>query len=250
MNTQVGDRITLIGRSTHNQMRQRTMTVIGIYDIGVAALEQQTTYISLAEAQTLYDLPGQTTEVVVTLKKIGQEPPVVTALTPFLQGDEIQTWAQAFPELQTAMSSKNGAMSIFSVIMLLIAGIGVINLLLMAVYERTREIGLLGAMGMRPRQIMTLFIIEGAMLGLVGVLAGAVLGIGLNGFFGVVGMDFTQYAGLSDYMALITGKVYTSLALGSMLSRGLPVLVIAVLAALYPAREASRHEPAEALHYV
>ncbi len=250
MNAQVGDRITLIGRSTHDQMRQRTMTIIGIYDIGVPTLEQQTVYISLAEAQTLYDLTGQTTEVVITLKKIGQEPPVVAALTPSLKGDEVQTWAQAFPDLQNAITSKNGAMSIFSVIMLMIAGIGVINLLLMAVYERTREIGLLGAMGLKPRQIMALFVIEGALLGLVGVAAGAVMGIALNGLLGVVGLDYSQFTSLSAYMALITGKVYPTLALGSLLSRGLPVLIIAVLASLYPAREASRHEPAEALHYV
>jgi len=250
MNVQVGDRITLIGRSTHDQMRQRTMTIIGIYDIGVPTLEQQTVYISLAEAQTLYDLTGQTTEVVITLKKIGQEPPVVAALTPSLKGDEVQTWAQAFPDLQNAITSKNGAMSIFSAIMLMIAGIGVINLLLMAVYERTREIGLLGAMGLKPRQIMTLFVIEGALLGLVGVAAGAVMGIALNGLLGVVGLDYSQFTSLSAYMALITGKVYPTLALGSLLSRGLPVLIIAVLASLYPAREAARHEPAEALHYV
>ena len=175
MNVQVGDRIGLIGRSTHDQMRQRTTTIVGIYDIGVPTLEQQTVYISLFEAQTLYDLTGQTTEVVITLKKIGQEPAVIASLTPSLKGDEIQSWAQAFPDLATAVNTKGGAMTIFSVILLMIAGIGVLNLLLMAVYERTREIGLLGAMGLKPRQIMTLFVIEGALLGLVGVATGAVM---------------------------------------------------------------------------
>ncbi len=63
-------------------------------------------------------------------------------------------------------------MNIFSVIILLIAGIGILNLLLMAVYERTREIGLLGAMGLKPRQISLLFILEGTLMGLVGVAAG------------------------------------------------------------------------------
>lgn len=250
MNVQVGDRIGLIGRSTHDQMRQRTTTIVGIYDIGVPTLEQQTVYISLFEAQTLYDLTGQTTEVVITLKKIGQELAVIASLTPSLKGDEIQSWAQAFPDLATAVNTKGGAMTIFSVILLMIAGIGVLNLLLMAVYERTREIGLLGAMGLKPRQIMTLFVIEGALLGLVGVATGAVMGTALNGLLGIVGLDYSKFTGMTSYMALITGRVYPTLALGSLLSRGLPVLIIAVLASLYPAREASRHEPAEALHYV
>ncbi|HEY9152236.1 MAG TPA: ABC transporter permease, partial [Anaerolineales bacterium] len=184
MNIQVGDKITLVGRSTHQQMRQRSMTVGGIYDIGVPTIEKKTVYISLAEAQSLYDLPNQSTEIVITLKQLGQEPPVMAALTPSLQGDEIESWAQSFPDLQQAITAKSGAMEVFSIIIMLIAGIGVLNLLLMAVYERTREIGLLAAMGLKPRQIMFLFVLEGAMLGLVGVAAGFVLGLILNGSLG------------------------------------------------------------------
>jgi len=250
MDVQVGDKITLVGRSTHQQMRQRTMTVGGIYDIGVPTIEKQTIYISLAEAQSLYDLPNQSTEIVITLKQLGEEPPVMAALTPALHGDEIESWAQSFPDLEQAITTKNGAMEIFSVIIMLIAGIGVLNLLLMAVYERTREIGLLAAMGLKPSQIMTLFVLEGAMLGLVGVAAGFILGLILNGSLGIVGIDYSQFAGISDYMALISGRVYPTLGIENFLNRAVPVFIIAILAALYPAHEASQHEPAEALHYV
>jgi ABC-type lipoprotein release transport system permease subunit len=250
MDLKVNDRFTLVGKSFHNQTRQRTMTVIGIYDLNVPSIEQKSVYVSLSEAQSLYDLPGQSTEIMLTLKQIGQEAQVTAALKSALAGDETQTWAQAFPELQTAIQTKGNAMQIFSVIILLIAGIGVLNLLLMAVYERTREIGLLGAMGMKPRQIMMLFICEGIMLGLLGALVGEVLGIGLNAIFRVVGFDLTQFSGITDYMALISGRIYNSLALGTMLTRGLPVVIITILASLIPAREASRQEPSEALHYV
>ena len=250
MNVQVGDRITLVGQSTHEQMRQRTMTIVGIYDVGVTSLEQSTVYISLAEAQDLYDLPGQSTEVIITLKKLGEEPAVISALSASLPGYEYETWAQAFPELQNAVGAKNEFMAILSFIILMIAAIGVINLLLMAVYERTREIGLLGALGFRPRQITLLFVLEGAMLGLAGVLVGAVLGYGLNGLFSLTGLDFSSYASATSYMALITGKIYPSILPGSLLTRSLPVLLITILAALYPAHEAARHEPAEDLHYV
>jgi ABC-type lipoprotein release transport system permease subunit len=250
MNVKVGDKFTLVGRSTHNQMRQRTMTIIGIYDLGLSSIEKKTLYISLGEAQSLYDLPGQSTEVVISLKKLGQESAVIASLTPVLPGYEFESWAQSFPDLQQALQTKGGAMQIFSIIILMIAGIGILNLLLMAVYERTREIGLLGAMGLRPGQIMILFLTEGALLGLVGVAAGAILGLASNGILGVVGLDYSQFANLSDYMALISGKVYPSLSMGTIFTRGLPVLIIAILASYYPAREAARREPAAALHYV
>jgi ABC-type lipoprotein release transport system permease subunit len=250
MDVQIGDRLTLVGQATHSQMRQRTMTVIGIYNLGVPSLEQQTVYISLGEAQSLYNLTGQSTEVVITLKKLGEEPAVVAALTPTLKGYELETWAQAFPDLANTIGAKNQVMAVFSLIILLIAAIGVINLLLMAVYERTREIGLLSAMGLKPRQIMLLFVLEGTLLGLIGVAVGAILGYLGNGLLGLVGIDYSQFTSLTTYTALITSRVYPSFVPGSLLSRGLPVLIVAFLASLYPAREASRREPAEALHYV
>ena len=71
MGVTVGDRFTLAGRATHEQMRSRTMTVVGIYDIGMADIEKRTVYMSLGEAQDLYGLTGQSTEVAISLKQIG-----------------------------------------------------------------------------------------------------------------------------------------------------------------------------------
>ena len=250
MQLKVGDRITLVGSDIHKQNRQRSMTVVGIYDIGLPTNERNNLYISLGEAQDLYRLTGQSTVVDVTLKKLGQENAVVASLTPALPGYEVESWEKNFPELTDAINQKGAVMNVFSVIINVIAGIGILNLLLMAIYERTREIGLLGAMGLKPREIALLFILEGTMIGLVGVAAGMVLGLALNGSFSVVGMDYSQFSSVTEYMALISGKVYPTLGLGNLFSRALTIVVIATLAAWIPATEAARREPAEALHYV
>jgi len=250
MDVEVGDRITLVGRSAHEQMRRRTMTVVGVFDIGLPAFEKRTVYISLYEAQDLYNLHGQATEVIIILKQIGQEAPVAAALNRALTGYEIDTWEDSFPELRQALGMKNAVMGIFGLIILSIAGIGILNVMLMAVYERTREIGLLGAMGLKPRQILALFLAEGVMLGLVGALTGTVLGLLINGILSRVGIDYSQFANLTEYMALMSGRVYSTIVPGLMLKRALTVIVIATLAALLPAREAARREAAEALHYV
>jgi ABC-type lipoprotein release transport system permease subunit len=250
MDATVGDRITLVGRSTHQQMRQRTMTVVGIFDLGMPDIEKSRVYISLAEAQSLYDLTGESTEVAIVLKQLGQEPAVIAALKPALPGYEIDSWETNFPELQSALGTKGGVMNIFSVVILGIAGIGILNLLLMAVYERTREIGLLGALGLRPRQISLLFILEGTMIGLVGVAVGIVLGLIINGVLKQVGLDYSAFSSVTSYMALAGGRVYPQWGVDKLLWRGLTVAVIAALAAVIPAREAAQREPAEALHYV
>ena len=246
----VGDRVTMVGSDIHKQNRQRTMTVIGIYDIGIPSMEKATSYISLTEAQNLFGLRDQSTEVQITLKRVGTESAVVNALTPLFPGYEVESWAKNYPELSNAVGRKNIVMDIFSVIIVMIAGIGILNLLLMAIYERTREIGLLGAMGLKPRQIATIFILEGTLIGVVGVVAGIAIGLATNLSLGQVGMDYSSFAGVADYMALISGRVYPTLGLSKIVGRGSVVLIIAMLAALLPALIAARREPSEALHHV
>jgi ABC-type lipoprotein release transport system permease subunit len=250
LGVQVGDRLTLAGRAAHQQLRQRTVTIAGIFDLGMPDIERQRVYISLAEAQALYDLPNESTEVVISLKQIGPEHAVIAALQPGLPGYELASYETNFPELQSALSTKGSVLNVISVVILLIAGIGILNLLLMAVFERTREIGLLGALGMRPAQISFLFVLEGTLMGLVGVLVGIVLGLGLNGLFRQVGFDFSALSSATSYTALITGRVYPTWGAELLLTRAVTVAVIAALAALIPAREAARHEPAQALHFV
>ena len=111
MGITVDDRITMVARATHEQNRQRTMTVVGIYDVGVPTVEKTTIYMSLLEAQQLFGLDGQVTEVVVSLKQIGQETGVVNHINANLSGYEVDTWINSFPELKQTMDMKT---SIFS----------------------------------------------------------------------------------------------------------------------------------------
>jgi ABC-type lipoprotein release transport system permease subunit len=250
MSLKVGDRFTLTGLDMHQQMRNRTMTVAGIYDVGMADIEKRSVYISLSEAQDLYGLNGQATEVVVFLKQLGQEPAVMNALKPGLPGFEMSSWQTNFPELQATIDTKGKAMDIFSFIMMFIVGIGILNLLLMAVFERTREIGILGALGLKPIQISILFVLEGTLMGVVGLAFGVALGLLFNFLFTKVGFDYSAFSTMTSYTALISGRIYPTLGLEKLPLHGLLVLIIAILFSFYPAIQAARNEPAKSLHYV
>ena len=250
MNVKVGDRITMVGNATHEQTRQRTMTIVGIYDVGVPTIEKGTIYMSLNEAQQLFDLNGQVTEVVINLHQIGQESSVINTINASQPGYDIATWETSIPELKQTMEMKTTVMGVFGIAMLGIAAIGILNLLMMAVFERTREIGVLGALGLKPGQIMTLFLLEGILIGVVGAIFGAILGTLLNGALSIYGIDYSAFADATEYTALISGRIYSQMSLLKTLQHALSILIISALAAFSPAREASRREPAEALHYV
>lgn len=246
----VGDRITLVGRATHEQMRRRTMTVVGIYDLGLPEVEKSLIYISLAEAQSLFNLRNQATEVDIALESVGQERDAAASLGAALPGYEVSTWQELNPEMKQSLDVDKQVMNIFGMVVLLIAGVGILNLMLMAVFERTREIGLLAAMGLKRREIMSLFLIEGILIGLLGAIAGFFLGGLVVSVVGRYGIDFSASASMGEMMALLGDKLYPRLSVDLLIQRSLTVAVIAMVASLYPAWQASKREPAEALHYV
>jgi ABC-type lipoprotein release transport system permease subunit len=246
----VGDRVTLLGRSKNELMRQHTMTVVGIYDLHTPEVEKGSVFIPLIDGQTLYNLRGQATEAAIFLQQVGAEAGVMSALQAQLPGYEVDTWQTLRPEIRQTMQTKVAFSSFVGIVILIIAGIGILNLMLMAAFERTREMGVLAALGMKGRQIMGLFLLEGAFIGLVGAVIGCGLGALLIGWVGQVGIDLGAYSGMGEVMALLGDRLYPSITLADLLSRGLLVVVIAAIASLYPAWQASRQEPAQALHHV
>jgi ABC-type lipoprotein release transport system permease subunit len=250
LNVTAGDRVTLLGRGAHEVMRQRTMTIVGIYDLGMPEAEKAMAFITLPEAQTLYDLRDQATEVTIVLNQVGQEDAVLKALQGALPGYEIDSWATLRPELRQAMDTKAGVTGFLGFVVLMIASIGILNLMLMAVFERTREMGVLAALGMKGRQIMGLFLLEGALIGAVGAVIGCVIAVVLLAIMGQIGFDLSSMSGMGEITALMGDRIYPSFSVSEVIGQGIAVAVIAALASLFPAWQASRQEPATALHHV
>jgi len=250
LDVSVGNRVTLVGRQRNGAMRQHSMTIVGVFDLGLPDAEKGMVFITLPEAQTLYKLRDQETEVTITLRGVGQEKALMSELQKDLPNYEVDSWETLMPELRQTMDIKATFVSIFGFVVLMIASIGILNLMLMAVFERTREMGVLAALGMKGRQVMGLFLLEGVFVGLVGAVIGCLLGWALVVALAQVGIDFSFASQAGDITALMGDRIYPSTTALDILTTGIAVLVIAALASLYPAWQASRQEPAEALHHV
>ncbi|MBN1318897.1 MAG: ABC transporter permease [Anaerolineales bacterium] len=246
----VGDRVMVVGRRLNESMRQRTMTIVGIYSLGLEEAERTAVYINLPVAQTLYNLRGQETEVAISLANVGQEDKFMSELQSELPNFEVDTWNTLRPEMQQTLQAKSYATSILGTLVVLIASIGILNLMLMAVFERTREMGVLAALGMKGRQIMILFLLEGTFIGIFGAIIGAVLGGLLVQAVAQVGIDLGYAEGMGDMVALLGERLYPSLSIAKTIGFALLVVVIAAAASIIPAWQAARKEPAEALHQV
>ncbi len=245
-----GDRVILLGRGKNEQMRQRTMTIVGIYDLGMPDAETGTVFITLAEAQSLYNLRGEVTEVSINLQSVGQESTVIPALEKALPGVEIDSFDTLRPEIRETLRTKLAFTTIFGLIVIFIACIGILNIQMMAVFERTREMGVLAALGLKGRQVMGLFLLEGTLIGVVGAAVGGLLAVILLVWLKRVGIGMPSVSGMGDVVALIGDRIYPSVAPVGIISRAVTVAIMAAIASFYPAWQASRKQPAEALHHV
>ena len=248
----VGDSVTLLGRSKNEAMRQHNFNVVGIYDLHTPDAEKGTVFIPLADAQTLYNLRDQVTEVPIFLKQIGSEAAVMTALQNQLPNYEIDSWQTLKGDLKETLDAKFAYTSFFGIVVIVIASIGILNLMLMAVFERTREMGVLAALGMKGRQIMGLFLLEGIVHRAWWARSSAARSASLLiALMGSAGLDFSKMTtGMGEVGVLMSGKIYPTITAGDLFTRAIIVVVIAAIASLYPAWQASRKEPAQALHHV
>ena len=250
LEVEVGDRVDLVGRGRGDDLHQTSMTVVGIFDLGMREAEEGLVFITLNEAQKIYRLRDQATEVAITLAGFGNEQSTIDALQADMTVYEVDSWDTLRPEIRQLMETKGGFTSFLGFVVLLIASIGVMNILLMSVFERTREMGILAALGMKGRQLMALFLIEGTMLGVIGAVIGGVLGGLLVWLIAQVGIDLSYVEDAGEIGSLMGNRIYPYVSVGKVLSRGVSVAFIAALASLYPAWVASRKQPADVLHHV
>ncbi len=254
LNVTVGDRVSLLGRRKDESMRQRSMTVVGIFNLGLGEAEKSLLFMNLPTAQTLYNLRNQETEVAVVLEEIGQEDTLIDAIAPGFPNHEVDSIYTLRPEFAEALNTDRIFGLLFGGILLLMGGIGILNLMLMAVFERTREMGVLAAMGLKGRQIMGLFVLEGSFIGLIGAVIGCIFSWLLVMWVGQNGIDFSAYyediESAGEIYALMGTVLYPAISATTIILYGLAAVVVAALAALFPAWQAARREPAESLHFV
>jgi ABC-type lipoprotein release transport system permease subunit len=257
LNVTVGDRVSLLGRRRDDSMRGRTMAVVGIFDLGLGEAEKGLVFINLPTAQTLYNLRGEVTEVAVILEKIGQEEPLINSIAPDFPNHEVDSIYTLRPEFGEALDIDRVIGLLLGGILLLMGAVGILNLMLMAVFERTREMGVLAALGLKGRQVMWLFVLEGAFIGLVGAVIGCLLSWLLIAWLGRTGIDFSAFYGaetdlgeFGELYALMGTVLHPAISATTIIIYGFAAVVIGALAALIPAWQASQKEPAESLHYV
>jgi ABC-type lipoprotein release transport system permease subunit len=242
MNIQSGDQVNLLVNTANGDVAQQPFTVRGIYTTHTPGIDETTVFLPMAKAQAITGAQNHASTIFVLLKNRDQTSAVVNALQTGQY--KVIPWEKANALLVQFEQFANPLMYMMYLIVLGIVATVIINTFIMAVFERTREIGILAAIGMKGRRIMVMFFAESSLLAVGGILMGLVLGSII--VYYAVNYGFT--VGNLGMTGILLGEtIYGSVNINDIIGLTITAFIVTLLAALYPAVLAARMEPVEAL---
>jgi len=255
LRVEVGDEVTILGQGRDGSIAATVVRVKGIYKSGMEDFDRSSIHVPLKLFQDVYAMRGTVHEVVAVGTALKQVSEMKKAIQAGLRKLDQQNtlvaldWDELMPGLLQAIELDLVSGIIFWFILIVVVAFSILNTFLMAIFERTREFGVLMAIGTSPGRLTRLLLIESAAMTIIGILIGTLFGCLLTWYFQVHGIDL---GGASELMSQygISGRMYPRLSLITALSGPGAVLIITLLTALYPAFRVRRLRPAEAMRAV
>jgi lipoprotein-releasing system permease protein len=253
----VGDKVTVIVPTftaspiTGAMPKLRNFTVSGIFEVGMQEYDSNTALVYMSDAERLSGLSGPT-GIRLRLDDMNHAFPVAKDLADQLgQMYRVETWLDSHSNFFSAIDMEKKVMFVILSLIILVAVINLISMLMMLVTDKQADIAILRTLGSTPRSIMGMFMVQGVLVGVVGIGFGVVLGSLLSTYLPAIARWIEHTFGVS----FLSADVYYISELPSQLlwrDVGWVTLItflFALLATLYPAWRASRTQPAQALRY-
>jgi putative ABC transport system permease protein len=253
---ELNSEIVLLTQAADGSMGNDVYTVVGILHTGLDSVDRGLVLMSLSSLQDLLHLaPARIHEVGIKLNHINAATTVAAALEVQLGKTmpvRVMAWPELAPELANYVQFNHGVTVVLFFIFFLVAVIGVMNTMLMAVFERTREFGMLMAVGMRPAQVIRLILTEAAGLGVASLVVGAALGVPLLWYLQVHGLDLGgATGGVVSVAGVVVGHLwYGRQDFSAYSEAAVGLAATALVSALYPAWRAAQLRPTEAMRKV
>jgi ABC-type lipoprotein release transport system permease subunit len=242
----VGQRANLAIVNSDGRPDEGTFTIRGLFATGIPTYDEGAALMPLSKAQAFTGTNRHASAVFILLNDQVDTDKVAAAL----RGPDIAvlTWSDLNQLFVQAFQTGMSFYALLDFIVMLIVAVIIANTLLMSVFERIREMGILAALGMKGRQILQMFLLESASLGMAGIAIGLVLGSAGVGYLATAGFSIgDKVAAVGGSGIALSTTLYARFVPGTFAALSLAMLLIVLLASLYPAWYAARLEPVDAL---
>lgn len=251
----IGRKFVVTAQDQHGDLVSELFRVRGIIKTGIRDIDRSLVVVSRQKAAAMLGVPDAVHEIAVVLEDAGLAEtvyPVVERLLVDKPGLKTFSWEKAMPNLYNAIRWDYVSVKFLSLIVLVIVTIGVVNTLLMSVMERINEFGMLKAIGTSPRRLQLMIVGEALLLGELAVVLGTVLGAIATSYLVHYGFDLRLFIpeNLEFGGVLFSALLYARWDVVWMIESGLYMLLLCVIASIYPAMKASKVTPVEALRHV
>lgn len=249
MGLTIGDKFTVLTSTVYRGSNGMTFTIAGIMNFVISGMNTTTFLAPIDRVQRLVKANDAVTELLIKIPEGDNTKTAAAAVQAVLdKNGSSELNAKPFQELSFTYSWIELAQSIYDIMALIffiLASTVIINTTMMVIFERMKEIGTIGAMGMTGGEIQKLFFLEAFFIGLMGALAGVILGIGLTIPLSITGIDLSASMEGIDFD--ISNIIYPKLSFRSTVFVYIYSVGISSLATIIPTRKAAHIEPVEAL---
>ena len=248
----IGDELTVLGQGRDGSIAATVVQVKGIFSSGIDEFDRSAIQIPLSTFQDIFSMDDAVHEVVVIAKSLSDVSKIKSKIQADLVGlnsrKSLKTldWQDLMPGLRQAIEMDLVSGLIFYGLLIIVVAFSILNTFLMAIFERTKEFGVMMAIGTTPRRLTKVLLVESMAMTLIGIIAGIILGIVVTYYFQVHGIDFSGGSELLSQFG-ITGRMYPKLSLLSVSIGPSMVLFFTFFAALYPALKIRRLRPVDAM---
>ncbi len=246
LQAEIGDEIVIVSQGADGSIANDLYTIVGITESGDATLDRISFYLHLKDAQELLVLEDAVHEIVVMAENLNGVKKLTQKISQALDNSnlEVSPWQQFARSFYVAMQADKQGAWIMLFIVILIVAIGVLNTVLMTVLERSREYGLMRAVGTRPRQIFKLVLFEVGLMATIGILIGIALSLPLNYLLSQHGIPMPQSF---TYGGMEFTHYYSTVNTNSLFIPAITVMLSALLVSLLPALRAAKVAPWRAM---
>jgi len=245
LETSLGKRVVLMSQDVDNEIADRGFRVVGIFDANMEATETGYVFTGRSVAQEMLRMGENISELALVARDRQDLGAVLQLLVRVAPGLDIQPWTKLEPLLVLTVKMYEATMLIWFVVVFLAMSFGLVNTLLMAVFERTREIGLFQALGMRPGFLLSQVLLESLTVLMIGLIMGNMLAWATIASL-ADGLNLSAFAQGLEW-AGISSVIYPLISASDVVSANLLVIVLGIIASLYPAWRAARRVPVEAI---